>query len=432
MSRLSTGGDTHWRIIVNLSKDKLLFDASFGQDGAYLEGDSILLGISAYSLAGATKSLLRGDESGRIEVVGPTAVGIKTTLAAATIDPGVGLGASRTAGIATITTTLAHGFVTGDVVVVSGVTDPTFDGTYIVESVPLATTFTYHNAGINATSEAGSALDQTRNPRPLLVGAVDGSGNAQFLKQYVDGVAWGAGSAGFELLAVRHDTAGPLIGVADGDWTPLEVDANGALKVSGSFSVSPADNHVESAAHTAGGGDTGSWGMSFRQDALANQATIVDGDYVGLKSNDRGALWVAPVGTVADDIADTENPVKVGTKVRQTIAAVTLTGNRADLISDMYRRLYVHDSPNRVSKATATVAGLAAVALPGSPLAGRTRVQVQNLSNKDIYLGDAAVSTASGLRVSPGATESVEIGDQCILYAIAGTAALDVRVLELA
>jgi len=453
---------------MNLSKDKLLFDVNFGQDGDLLEGDSILLGVSSYNLDGAVKSLVRGDDSGRLELVGPAAPGAKAILAAATILPGVGLGADRTSGVATITTSAAHGFAVGDVVVVAGVTDPTFDGTYIVESVPLTTTFTYSNTGADTTSEGGTALDNTKNPNPLLVGALDATNQAQFLKivgddlkvvfsnstiavtgtfwpttqpvsgtvalvsEHLDGAQWSAGSSGIETLAVRKDAVGPLTGVADGDWTPLEVNANGELKVAGTFSVTPADNHVESAAHTAGGGDTGSWAMAFRQDALANEATIVNGDYVGLKSDDRGALWVAPVGTVADDVADTENPVKVGSKVMQTIAAVSNNGDRANMIADMYRRLYIHDAPNRISKAAAVTVGLAAVTLPGTALAGRTRIQVQNLSNKDIYLGDAAVSVASGLRVSSGATESVEIGDQCILYAIAGTAALDVRVLELA
>jgi len=457
---------------MNLSKWKLLFDPSFGQDGSALDGDSVMLGVSAYNLAGAAKSLLRGDESGRIEVVGPTVKDAKAVLAAATILPGAGLGADRTSGVATITTSAAHGFSVGDVVVVAGVTDPTFDGTYVVESTPLTTTFTYTNAGSDTTSEGGTALDETKNPRPLLAGALDattdvakflrmtgddlkvvfsnttigvtgtfwptvqpvsdnsGSLTVDFTGQYLDGAAWGAGSTGIEALAVRKDAAGPLSGVADGDFSPLQVDANGALKVSGTFSVSPGDNHVESAVH--GIGDTGSWALSFRQDSLANQAGIADADYVGLKSNDRGALWVAPVGNVADSIADSENPVKVGTKVMQTLAAVPLNGDRANMISDMYRRLYVFDAPNRLVAAATVSVGLTAVPLPGTALAGRTRVSIQNRGNKAIFVGPAGVTVAAGTEVGAGGAITLEAGDQCLLYAISTVASQDVRVLELA
>jgi hypothetical protein len=56
-----------------------------------------------------------------------------------------------------------------------------------------------------------------------------------------DGAAWVAGSKGVEGLAVRQDAAGPLSGVADGDLTPLQVNANGELKVTGTFNVAVDD-----------------------------------------------------------------------------------------------------------------------------------------------------------------------------------------------
>lgn len=43
------------------------------------------------------------------------------------------------------------------------------------------------------------------------------------------------GEAGLTSMAIRKDAAGPLAGVVDGDYTPLLVDANGALKVDASF-----------------------------------------------------------------------------------------------------------------------------------------------------------------------------------------------------
>jgi len=64
-----------------------------------------------------------------------------------------------TSNIATITTSATHGFAVGDYVVVSGV-DATFNGTYLVASVPTTTTFTYEKTASNVTSASatGSAV----------------------------------------------------------------------------------------------------------------------------------------------------------------------------------------------------------------------------------------------------------------------------------
>jgi hypothetical protein len=68
-----------------------------------------------------------------------------------------------TSNVATITTSATHGFAVGDYVVVSGV-DATFNGTYLVASVPTTTTFTYAKTATNVTSAVatGSAVVSTR------------------------------------------------------------------------------------------------------------------------------------------------------------------------------------------------------------------------------------------------------------------------------
>jgi YVTN family beta-propeller protein len=65
-------------------------------------------------------------------------------------------GAVRTSGTVTITTTGPHGIAVGQTVVVEGVNDATFSGTYSVASVPSPTTFTYAQSGINTTSGNGT------------------------------------------------------------------------------------------------------------------------------------------------------------------------------------------------------------------------------------------------------------------------------------
>lgn len=60
--------------------------------------------------------------------------------------------------IVTLTTTAAHNFSIGQSVVISGI-DSTFNGTYVITTVPTATTFTYAKTGTNtaSTSSSGTA-----------------------------------------------------------------------------------------------------------------------------------------------------------------------------------------------------------------------------------------------------------------------------------
>ena len=66
-----------------------------------------------------------------------------------------------TSNVATLTTSTAHGLAEGDVVWIEGV-DATFDsatGTYVVTSIPTATTFTYDKVAADVASTAVSSAD---------------------------------------------------------------------------------------------------------------------------------------------------------------------------------------------------------------------------------------------------------------------------------
>jgi DNA-binding beta-propeller fold protein YncE len=73
-------------------------------------------------------------------------------------------GAVRKSGTVTITTTGSHGASVGETVVVAGVNDSSFDGTFTVASVPSGTTFTYSQSGSDTTSGNGTVSV----PNPLL------------------------------------------------------------------------------------------------------------------------------------------------------------------------------------------------------------------------------------------------------------------------
>jgi hypothetical protein len=67
-------------------------------------------------------------------------------------------GASRNAatGVVTITTTGSHGLNIGQSITIAGVTDASFNGTFVIQDVPTPTTLTYAQAGLTATSGSGT------------------------------------------------------------------------------------------------------------------------------------------------------------------------------------------------------------------------------------------------------------------------------------
>jgi glucose/arabinose dehydrogenase len=71
-------------------------------------------------------------------------------------------GASRSAGVATYTTSVAHGFRQGEKLAITGVSDPSFNGNFFVASRVSDTVFTVVQAGANAISGGGSATTQSQ------------------------------------------------------------------------------------------------------------------------------------------------------------------------------------------------------------------------------------------------------------------------------
>jgi len=81
-----------------------------------------------------------------------------------------------TSNVATLTTTVAHGFAIGQQVIVAGVGAP-FDGTWVVASTPSGTTFTFADTAANVTSAAsGGTATSTGTPAagsyPITITAV--------------------------------------------------------------------------------------------------------------------------------------------------------------------------------------------------------------------------------------------------------------------
>lgn len=65
-------------------------------------------------------------------------------------------GAVRASNVVTITTTVAHSLAVGDEVEITGVTNTSFNGAFVVVAAPTTTTFTYAQIGTDVTSGGGT------------------------------------------------------------------------------------------------------------------------------------------------------------------------------------------------------------------------------------------------------------------------------------
>jgi hypothetical protein len=129
------------------------------------------------------------------------------------------------ANTATIETAAAHNLSIGDGVCVTGMTDATYNGNFIVTAAPDTTHFSY---ALTHAPES-EAADVAGTVRPNMVGNVDGQASIQFSFNYDGNIQRGAASAG--------DPA-PITVVAIGLQTAQFVKATGTINQSIANSVS--------------------------------------------------------------------------------------------------------------------------------------------------------------------------------------------------
>jgi hypothetical protein len=139
--------------------------------------------------------------------------------------------------------------------------------------------------------------------------------------QYAEDAAHVSGDTGTMALAVRRDAASA--GGADGDYVALSTDSNGALRVTGAGGGTQYNVDV-----AAGAADTGTLALAVRDDALA-ALTPVDGDYTQLRTNANGALWVIPSGTVTVDGSGVTQPVSGTVTIQDGGNTITVDGTVA-------------------------------------------------------------------------------------------------------
>lgn len=277
--------------------------------------------------------------------------------------------------------------------------------------------------------------------------------NLDRLTTYIEDDANGGSAEGFYMLGIRQDAAGSPVS-ADGDFHPFVFNDDGELKVIADIAVNA--EKAEDSAHISG--DIGNYVLAVRSDTRPTGAnTSATGDYASLFVNANGEMYVKDTdaetalntiettltnietdvdainNTVADDAADAGNPLKIGSRaVTGALTAVSANNDRADLLSDDFRRVWINDSPNVGAEATAVSVGTLATSLPATPLTGRRRMIIQNQSAQSIWVGDTGVTTTTGLELTKRASMALEIGDDVDIQAIVASGTSDVRVFELA
>lgn len=219
----------------------------------------------------------------------------------------------------------------------------------------------------------------------------------------------------------------PSLSVAQsGIWTTRIEDSSGnsLSSTSGSLNVD--------VTNTVPVSQSGSWAVTADQGGSWSVAATQSGTW----TVQQGTPPWSVVGNIADNSSDSGDPVKAGSRASfgAALSAVSATNDRADMISDRYRRLFISGSADVAVKNTQVSVGTSAASLLVSQLQGRRKIYIQNNSTKAIiYLGaDDTVTSSNGLAVGAGAVFSEEVGEDVSIWVIGSTSSIDVRVYELA
>lgn len=140
--------------------------------------------------------------------------------------------AVRASNVVTITTAAAHGFPVGMSVLIAGVTDSSFNGTFTIASVPTSTTFTYAQTAANASSSGGTAALPVADRRPQSA-------------MYIPSFSWTIDNWGEDILAVSSSD-GRLLHWNSGEPTAHPVGTSAIetiVRSSNVATVTTEDNH---------------------------------------------------------------------------------------------------------------------------------------------------------------------------------------------
>lgn len=286
--------------------------------------------------------------------------------------------------------------------------------------------------------------------------------------------AHSSGDLGSFVLGVRND-AGTAFG-ADGDYVPLSIDANGALRVNAT--VNFAGDYAEDSAHVSG--DIGLFNLAVRRDTRSS-GVDTDGDYASFNVNAVGELWVKDADSLAqlvlanasldaieadaDEMNTSLNNIETSNaSILSEIQALSHAEDAAHVSGDMgiqalavrkdsqgsnaadgdYTSLLtwsegslkVVDIANgSILQQQVTVSSTAAQ-VPAANLANRKSLMLQNTSAAKIWIGSSTVTTSgatAGIELPANSFMELEVGPAVNVFAVkSGVGTLNLNLLELA
>lgn len=279
-----------------------------------------------------------------------------------------------------------------------------------------------------ASVEGAKGLLQMVQRQDTLASSTSADGDWGYMKQTAAGELYVKASDTDALLttidadtsAIAVDTAAMVVDLAaievlltsiEGDTANIDTNIAAFTK-------------VEDAA--AGDAYSGIPIFATRQDTLSSLVDT-DGDFGGLKIDALGQLYTTSAissidGGVADDAVSTGNPLFVGGishDQSSALGAVSAGGDRTHLLADLYRRIFVNDSLNVGWQVTAVTAGTTSAQIDATPLAGRTKVLIQNQSNKSVYIKNTtAVADNTSIEIPACASMEFNFGEALPIHII--------------
>lgn len=225
--------------------------------------------------------------------------------------------------------------------------------------------------------------------------------------EFAEDTAHVSGDYGNQILAVRQDVAGTLTD-ADGDYSPLQVDANGSLRVSGTFAVTFTAEHNEDSPFT--NGDSGIATLLVRQDTLA-VSTSADADYGSFKSNNLGELYVFDTTThttLTAILADTATIDSQTLSIQNTLTALSKAEDSAHVSGDQgIQTLAVrNDTPGSLVNANGDYAPLQVDATGNLRVTGSVTFGGQYAEDSASASGDMGIFSLGVRRDTTGTSTS--------------------------
>jgi hypothetical protein len=225
-----------------------------------------------------------------------------------------------------------------------------------------------------------------------------------------------AGDTGVFALAVRRDADGPQAG--DGDYTELQVDASGRLKVDGGG----AGGGVHAEDSVAASGANGVFALGVRRDADA--PTAGDGDYSELQTDANGRLKTAQLSEHAEDTAHTTGDVGVQALAVRNDTPGSLAGTDGDyapLQVDSAGRLATVAVPGPLLSTSISVpTAVAAVSvLLLAAAANRRTLLIRNSGAGPLYVAPRTPAVTTDILIASGETLEINgLWAQSAWYAI--------------